>query len=207
MKTISLMNHDQARHASTLEKLREIYRKALVLRHGKHLVTVNTFTDQFEPLCPDVLVGLAKWIGERMAGVVCDVVAGEEDKGAHLVTAVSLHTGLPFVLARWYVYPVTLANPSATLVEVRSEYFSGTLILNGIRPEAQVVIVDDTISTGGTLIALIRAIRSRGAVVSKAFAIVEKAGSGGVANVLEATGISVETFLTIETTSAGVVFP
>lgn len=71
-------------------------------------------------------------------------------------------------------------------------------------PGDKVAIIDDTISTGGALIALVKAIRAAGAEVSEIICVVEKIGNGGVARVLEATGLHVKTVLKIFVTENGV---
>jgi adenine phosphoribosyltransferase len=187
-----------------LAALRQIYERARVIDHAGRLVTVNTFTDQLEPLRPEVLSGLAKLIAERVKDLDFDVIAGEEDKGAHIATAVSLQTGTPLTLARWYVYQLPVAMPGSAVVDLESEYFVGHLHINGIAAGSRSLIVDDTLSTGGTLIALIRAIRSCGGEVVGAVAVVEKIDAAGVGRVLAETGVQVSTLLQIRTTSAGV---
>jgi adenine phosphoribosyltransferase len=184
--------------------LRDVYKNASVIEYHGHTITINAFTDQSEPLQPALLLGLAQLIVERLGGVCFDIVAGEEDKGAHLVTAVSLLTRVPLVLARSYVYPIASVMVSAVVVDLESEYLVGKLILNGISRGARIVLVEDTISTGGTMIALIKAIRAAGAEVVRAFAVVEKVGPSGVARVLANSGVLVETFLRIQATRAGV---
>ncbi|TVT84917.1 hypothetical protein [Pseudomonas sp. H3(2019)] len=58
-------------------------------------------------------------------------------------------SGLPFGIARWY--------PSGLEGQVKvgfdCEYISGELYLNGVEPGDRVIMVDDLISTGGSLLA------------------------------------------------------
>jgi len=86
-------------------------------------------------------------------------------------------TNLPLAIARWY--PYSLDEHNEIKVDLTSEYFTGDLYLNGVSPGDRVAIVDDTISTGGALIALIKAIRDAGADVTEAICVIEKLGNGG----------------------------
>jgi adenine phosphoribosyltransferase len=70
--------------------------------------------------------------------------------------------------------------------------------VNGIDPGDRVTVIDDTISTGGTLVALLRAVQTIGAEVHDVVALVEKIDNGGVARVFEKCGIRVKTLLKIQ---------
>lgn len=190
--------------AHALTALKRIYERAGVVEHHGQLTTVNAFTDQSEPLEPALLAGLGDAVAASAEGIDFDLIAGEEDKGAHIATAASLATGAPLTLARMYVYPVERVCATAAVVSRRSQYLEGQLVLNGIRPGTRVLIVDDTLSTGGTLIALIEAIRQRGGDTAGAIAVIEKVDAGGRARVLKATGIHVRTLLQIRVSPGGV---
>ena len=67
--------------------------------------------------------------------------------------------------------------------------------LNGLKKGDRVVIIDDVISTGGTLVALIEAIRSTGAEIVDILIPVEK--NEGKELVLEKTGLRVKTLVKV----------
>ena len=189
---------------SALHKLEDIYRAASVIECNGQLVTINAFTDQCEPLNPEILSGIAELIAERLESIDYDIIIGEEDKGAHIATAVALRTGKPFILARWYVYPIEEVHPSAAVVQIDSEYYKGRLILNGLPARTRVVLIEDTVSTGGTVIALIDCVRARSAQVAGVIAVVEKVDNGGVPRIRSATGVPVETLMSIRVRRDGV---
>jgi adenine phosphoribosyltransferase len=191
-------------HPDPLGALRDIYQRARVIKHGSRLTTVNGFTDQSEPLDPTLLLGLSRLIEERLGDLEYDVIAGEEDKGAHIATAYSIWTGKPLTLARWYVYPIESGNPRAAVASIQSEYFDGKLALNGVTPGTRYLLIDDTLSTGGTIIALTQAIQAQGGKVVGVLAVVEKVDSRGAERVLAETGLHVQTLLRVHTTPTGV---
>ncbi|WP_175873021.1 phosphoribosyltransferase family protein [Burkholderia sp. BCC0397] len=166
--------------------------RQLVGINGKQFL-VNSLTEQV-PATPAHLLRVA-------AQRVCDAIVskpglklvGEEDKGGALLAAVSLLSGLPFGIARWY--------PSGLEGQVKvgfgCEYTSGELYLNGVEDGDRVVIVDDMISTGGTLIGLVEAVRQAGATVEQIVCVVEKADYAGVERVREATGLDVRTLVRV----------
>ncbi|GHF51279.1 MULTISPECIES: phosphoribosyltransferase family protein [Streptomyces] len=173
--------------------LEQVYQDAPTVRSGKHRTTVNEFTDQIPALRPEVLREATERLVE-LGKFDSDKILVEEDKGAILGGAVSLAAGLPLAVARWYTYAV---GHSSIPVPIDSEYFSGTLYVNGIEPGDRVTIVDDTISTGGTLIALVEAVQAAGATVSEVLVAVEKPQNGGREKVEKRFGIDVRTLVRI----------
>jgi adenine phosphoribosyltransferase len=133
-----------------------------------------------------------------------DKLLVEEDKGAVLGAAVCLATGLPLAMARWYTYDLSPAGAAAAaippplVVPISSEYYSGTLYVNGVRPGDRVIVVDDTISTGGTLVALIQAVHGAGAKVVEVLVAVEKTAAGGADRIWNSFGIRVRSVIRIE---------
>jgi adenine phosphoribosyltransferase len=115
----------------------------------------------------------------------------EEDKGAILAGVVTLLAKKSLAVARWY--PYKLPNAAAVKVQMSSEYREGDLYLNGIVASDRVTIIEDTISSGGTIIALVNAVRQAGAEVIEVLAVIEKIGYGGAERVKTATGITVKT--------------
>lgn len=176
----------------TLPLLREVYRNAGVVDSGRYATTVNEFTDQLPALRPEVLQEAAQAVLHGAPRGVTKVVV-EEDKGVPLGAAVSLLSHLPLAIAREYGYEL----PSQK-VDYDSEYKQGALYLNGVVAGDRVMIVDDTVSTGGVLVALIQAVRAQGAEVVDVVAVVEKVQNGGVARVQRETGVRVRTLLPIE---------
>lgn len=179
--------------------LHEVYKRARVVNSGRYLTTVNELCDQVPALRPRVLWEAALEVVRRCPTDVTKLL-GEEDKGAPLLTAVSLITGLPMCMARWYKYELG----GEQSIEIESEYYDGHLYVNGIERGDRVVIIEDTISTGGTLIGLIKAIEKAGATVAGAIALVEKTENCGVRRVYDATGVAVTTVLKIVVRKDGV---
>lgn len=181
--------------------LREVYEKAKVVRLGTKLITINEFTDQVPALRPAVLFEVAYEV-IRLMDVTVDKIVTEEDKGAPLATAVSLLTGIPMAMARWYTYGLESVN--ASVVSISSEYFEGELYLNGVEPGDKVAIIDDTLSTGGAAVSLVESIRKNGGEVVDVICVVEKVQNNGSKYVFDKTGIEVKTIMRIMLSEQGV---
>ncbi|MFJ8626437.1 phosphoribosyltransferase family protein [Kitasatospora sp. NPDC093550] len=173
--------------------LRDVYQRAGVLNTGSYLTTVNELCDQLPALRPELLQYVTSHLRTRvdLSGVTKVLV--EEEKGAPIGTAFSLLTGLPLAMARHYPYEF----PSRT-ISFSSEYDRNTLNVNGIEPGDRVCVIDDTLSTGGTVAALIEAVRDMGAEVTEVAVVVEKAGNGGRELLESELGVPVRSLLTIK---------
>lgn len=160
---------------------------------GKYQFILNPLTEQVPATSPELLREAAARVLQvaNLAGV--NKIVGEEDRGAILVAAVSLQANLPLALARWNPSGV----PGQIAVDFAMEYTQGTLYLNGVERGDQALIVDDLISTGGTLVALIRAVRQAGAQIREVVCVAEKIEYGGVARVQAETGLAVKTLVKI----------
>ncbi|MHA1969944.1 MAG: adenine phosphoribosyltransferase, partial [Candidatus Hodarchaeales archaeon] len=121
---------------------------------------LNPLTEQVPATTSELLEAAAKALVEKMEGKKYDKIITEEDKGGILVAAVSLLSGLPFGMARWY--PNQLASQISSIFSC--EYIDkGTLYICGIESGDRVCIIDDIISTGGTIIGMIKAMQEIGA--------------------------------------------
>ncbi|HEY1915179.1 MAG TPA: pyridoxal-phosphate dependent enzyme [Streptosporangiaceae bacterium] len=178
--------------------LEEIYEGAPTVFSGKFRTSVNELTDQRPALRPEVLAEAVTRLVSMGTFTTATKLVTEEDKGGILAGPVCLAAGLPLAVARWYPYdlPDEGGRPAAE-VELTSEYFSGHLYLNGVVPGDRVVIIDDTVSTGGTLMALIEAVRQAGAEVLEVLVVTEKPANGGVAAVRERCGVPVKAVLQV----------
>jgi adenine phosphoribosyltransferase len=182
-----------------LNGLKTVYQQAGVVFSGRFETTVNELTDQLPALRPEIMAEAADEI-LRIGDFNCDKLLVEEEKGAALGGVVALKAGLPLAMARRYNYDI----PSFK-VPLQSEYVEGHLYVNGIQPGDRVIVIDDTISTGGTLVALLSAVQDLGAVVHDVVALVEKVDNHGVERVFESCGIHVKTLLKIQIVDGRVV--
>jgi adenine phosphoribosyltransferase len=106
-----------------------------------------------------------------------DVVAGVEARGFLLAAAVALDAGTGVV-------PIRKAGKlprERVSAEYDLEYGTATLELHtdSVRPGQRVLLVDDVLATGGTLLAAIGLLERLGGVVTGVSVVVELAALGG----------------------------
>jgi adenine/guanine phosphoribosyltransferase-like PRPP-binding protein len=174
--------------------VRESFDNKPCIPMGDYRFLINPLTEQIPATSAELLSAAADWLVEAGNYTGATKIAGEEDKGAILVAAVALKTGLPFGMARWYPSGID----GQVSVDFNMEYTKGQLFLNGIEPGDKVVIVDDMVSTGGTMVALIQAIQQAGAEILDIVCVGEKPAYNGVERIFKETGFRVKTLVKID---------
>ena len=154
----------------------------------------TSITDNIPPLHPRLseAVRLLSQLHIAQAQSVT-LGVGEEDRGAMIISDILLHYGLPRTLARW----TPTGAPGEIAVPLSNEYIEGgvQVFLNGVQASDRILLVDDLISTGGTMVALIQAIQKANAEIIEVFTIGEKSENRGREFVLAETGLHVKTLL------------
>ena len=164
-----------------------------LIQFEKYKFLINSLTEQIPATPAELLQAATDWIVAEGDFNQATKIGGEEDKGAILVASTSLATGLPFGMARWY--PAGLEGEVS--VDFEMEYASGQLFLNGVEENDKVIIVDDMISTGGTMLALIQAVQLAKGKIVDIICVAEKIEYDGVQRIAKETGYQVKTLLKI----------
>jgi len=145
-----------------LERLIESLESCPIVKRGDYDYFIHPITDgvpEVEPaLLRDVSTAMVKVLD--LKGVEIFVVA--EAMGIHIGTTLSLMTDIPFTIVRKRKYEL----PGEVAVHQTTGYSKGELYLNGVSRGDRVAIVDDVLSTGGTMKALIQALGFVGADIA-----------------------------------------
>lgn len=152
-----------------LDRLRASLMDCPVVRFGDYEYFVHPITDGIPLGDPRVFEEVVEEI-VRIGDWDCDKIATAEAMGFPLATALSLRVRKPYVFLRKRRYGL----PGEVSVAQTTGYRKSDLFINGIRSGDRVVFVDDVISTGGTLRAIIQALRSAGALLVDVIIVFEK---------------------------------
>jgi adenine phosphoribosyltransferase len=151
-----------------LEKLVKSLETCPMVKRGEYNYFIHPITDGVPIVDPallrDVCTAMIKVLD--LNGV--DKIVVVEAMGIHIGSVLSTMTDIPMTIMRKREYRL----PGEVAVHQVTGYSKGELYLNGIQKGDRVVIVDDVISTGGTMRALLQALEIAGAeVVDVCFAI------------------------------------
>ncbi|UCE81384.1 MAG: adenine phosphoribosyltransferase [Methanobacteriota archaeon] len=151
------------------EALKASLNEATVIERGDYEYIVHPITDGIPRVEPEVLTEVVEALAE-IGNFDCDTILTIEALGIPLATALSLKIGKPFSIVRKKMYGI----PGEVNLSQVTGYSKGTLFVNGLKPGDKVVIVDDVVSTGGTLWALVDALKKMQVQISDILVVIEK---------------------------------
>ena len=147
---------------------------------------------------PDILREVSDAI-KKIADLNVDKIVCMEAMGIHIATALSLETNIPFVVIRKRCYELQ----DEVAVHQVTRYSECELFINGIREGDKILIVDDVISTGGTMIAVLKALVSSEVNIVDIVAVIEK--GDGKSRVKKETGYDIKTLVKVDVENGKVV--
>lgn len=171
-----------------LEKLVKSLEEAPVVKKGDYNYFVHPVTDGVPLVEAEILREVAKAVS-KCADLRVDKIVCVEAMGIHLATAISLETEIPFVVVRKRFYGLE----GEVAVHQTTGYSEGELYINGLKSGDRVFLVDDVVSTGGTLTAVLKALKKMGTEIVDVMTIIEK--GEGKEIVERETGIPVKTLV------------
>jgi adenine phosphoribosyltransferase len=144
-----------------LDKLVESLETCPIVKRGDYNYFIHPITDGVPIVDPallrEVCTAMIKVLD--LSGVEKIVVV--EAMGIHIGSVLSTMTDIPMTIMRKRKYKL----PCEIAVHQTTGYSKGELYLNGVYNGDRVVIIDDVISTGGTMKALLQALEIAGADV------------------------------------------
>lgn len=152
-----------------LRRLRETLEDSPVVDRNGYPYFVHPITDGVPRLEPELLAEVVDGLYALMPDDV-DLLVAPEAMGIPLATALGTATGLPVAVARKRPYRLDGEVPAAQ----KTGYGESVLYLNDVTPGERVVVVDDVVSTGGTLRALATALDQAKATLVKIVVAINK---------------------------------
>ncbi|MBA2862520.1 hypoxanthine/guanine phosphoribosyltransferase [Methanococcus maripaludis] len=171
--------------------LEESLKTCPIVKRGEYHYFIHPISDGVPLVKPELLRDVSTRV-IKMIDTDIDKIVTAEAMGIPIVTAVSIATDIPYVIMRKREYLLEGEIP----VHQETGYSKGELYLNGINKGDKVVILDDVISTGGTLVAIINALKRAGADIKDVLCIIDRGNGQNV--VEEKTGYKVKTLVKIE---------
>ncbi len=175
------------------EDILESLRQSTIMERGGYHYFVHPLTNGIPSCDPKMLEEVIDWMVE-VGNMHCDLILAPESMGIPYAVLLSARTGIPYSIVR----KMSFGFDTEIELTQRTGYSKSSMYVNGIREGMRIVIVDDVVSTGGTLNSIIDAVRSVGATVVDVLIPINK--DNGVSNV-EPFGIPVKTLFDVTATS------
>lgn len=172
--------------------------ESIVVKRGDYDYIVHPLTDGIPQVQPQLL----KEVTDAVAAVGdfdCDVIMTIEALGIPLATALSLKIGKPFNIVRKKMYGL----PGEVSLTQMTGYSKSNLFINGIKAGDRVVIIDDVVSTGGTLWALVEALKKIHVKIVDIIVIIEK--TDRKAEIERKIGQSIKTLVKVDVVDGKVI--
>ena len=181
-----------------LDKLKKTLEESPIVKKGEYNYFVHPITDGIMLVEPDLLKEVSDAI-TKVADLKVDKIVCMEAMGIHIATALSLQTNIPFVVVRKRCYGLE----EEVAVHQVTGYSECELYINGLTREDRILVVDDVLSTGGTMVAVLNALKGAGIEIADIVAVVEK--GTGKERVKRETGYDVKTLVKVDVNGGKVV--
>ena len=150
--------------------LQNSLRGAPIIWKGEYPYFIHPISDGIPRMDPDVLRATRDLIVSSVDWSQVDLIVTVEAMGLPLLAAVGDATGKPTVVIRKRSYGME----GETRVDVATGYSQSTVYINDIKAGERIVIVDDVISTGGTLEPLLERLENMGVILQDVVIAIEK---------------------------------
>tara|TARA_B100001287_G_scaffold276713_1_gene288884 strand:- start:1226 stop:1813 length:588 start_codon:yes stop_codon:yes gene_type:complete len=153
-----------------IDILKQSLEKAPIIWKGDYPYFIHPITDGVPRLEPNVLEAIIDLSVPLINWDNIDIILGIEAMGLPLMAPLSMRTNIPMVIARKRQYGLEGE------IEINQEtgYSKGSIFLNDIKPGEKIAIIDDVLSTGGTIRSVIEGVKRTGAVIQNIVVVVEK---------------------------------
>ena len=154
----------------SMDVIKQSLQNSPVLWKGDYPYFIHPLTDGVPRIKPKVLKSVIDVVYEMVNWKNIDIILGIEAMGLPLCSPLALKAEKPLVVCRKRSYGMD----SEVKISQETGYSKGELFLNDISPNERVLIVDDVLSTGGTMRAVFDGVIRAGATTSHMITLVEK---------------------------------
>ncbi|MDR1954410.1 MAG: adenine phosphoribosyltransferase [Candidatus Methanoplasma sp.] len=151
------------------EKLKASIMRSPVIDKNGYPYLIHPVTDGIPMMEPDVLEEIIDWM-VSVCSFDCDRIAAPESMGIPFAVPLSLRLRIPYTVIRKRSYGIE----GEIKVSYKTGYSDSDVYINGLKKGDRVVIVDDMLSGGGTLSAIVGALRENGISVTDALVVFNK---------------------------------
>ena len=156
--------------SDSLSVLQDSLRDSPIIWKGDYPYFIHPISDGIPRMDADVLRATRDLIVEMVDWSNIDLIVSVEAMGLPLLAAVGDATGKPTVVIRKRQYGME----GEVRVDVSTGYSQSTTYINAIKQGERILIVDDVISTGGTLEPILATLEEMGVILQDIVIAIEK---------------------------------
>ncbi|WP_135830099.1 hypoxanthine/guanine phosphoribosyltransferase [Halorussus halobius] len=180
-----------------MEKLKRSLLDAPIIEKDGYHYFVHPISDGIPVLEPGLLREIVIQIIRKAELEDVDKIVTPAAMGIHISTAVSLMTDIPVVVIRKREYGLD----GEVALSQQTGYSENEMYINNVVEGDRVLLLDDVLSTGGTMKAITEALEHIGADVADVLAVIKKVGP----NELDDTDYDVKTLINVDVEDGEVV--
>ena len=153
-----------------IDIIKNSFLNAPVLWKGDYPYFIHPLTDGVPRIDPEVLESVVELVFKMVDWNKIDVILGIEAMGLPICSPLSIKAKRPLVVGRKRSYGLN----GEEKISQETGYSKGELYLNDLKQGERVLIVDDVLSTGGTMRAVFDGVQKTGANLVHMITLVEK---------------------------------
>jgi len=181
--------------------LKKSLREAPIVKKGDYSYVIHPITDGI----PEISPALLNEVTDELYSLIkskqpFDKLVTMEAMGIPLASVLSIKMNIPFTIIRKRSYGLA----EEKIVKQITGYSASTLSVNGLKAGDRVIIVDDVLSTGGTLRAVLHSLQKMKVKVNAVFVVVDKGTNAE--NITKETTIPVQALVKIAVENNHIVF-
>ena len=184
----------------SLEHLKKSLYEAPIVKKGDYNYVIHPITDGVPFIAPELLKEVSDELKKQIQK--CggfDRIVTMEAMGIPLATALSLDMRIPFTIIRKREYGL----PGEVSVEQVTGYSKSKMYINGLKKGDAVILVDDVLSTGGTLKAVLQVLKEMEVKVKEVFIAIYKGTCKE--EIIKMYGIPITTIIDIDVVDGKVI--
>ncbi len=181
-----------------MDQLRQSLLDAPIIEKDGYQYFVHPISDGVPMLEPELLREIVIRMIRKADLENVDKIVTPAAMGIHISTALSLMTDIPLVVIRKRQYGLDGEVP----LFQETGYSESEMYINDVEPGDRVLVLDDVLSTGGTLTAITGALDEIGAEIADVVAVIKKVGGE---NELETTAYEAKTLINVDVVDGEVV--
>ncbi len=120
-----------------------------------------------------------------------DKIVAEEDRGGYVAAILAYKLKKSLAMVKWN--PIDLEGQF--VINFRNSYTHGKMYLYGVKPGDKVILVEDLIDSGGTIISMIKLLRKAKVEILDVICLAEKQEANGSKRIEKETGIKIKSIL------------